>query len=99
VLTARDAREAQQLLTTGQAVDVLLSDVIMPGGTTGVELARAARRMLPGIGVLLTSGYTGTALGSNGGEFEILAKPYERAELLARLAVVARRERATTSAA
>ncbi|WP_157033820.1 ATP-binding protein [Belnapia moabensis] len=97
VLTARDAREAEQLLTTSQAVDVLFSDVVMPGGTSGVELARAAQRLRPGIGVLLTSGYTRTALGSDAGEFEVLAKPYERAELLARLAAAMQREQATMS--
>jgi FixJ family two-component response regulator len=59
----------------------------MPGGTTGVDLARAAHELRPALPVLLTSGYGGPALSSYGaeGEYELLAKPYTRAVLLERI--------------
>lgn len=88
VLTARDAREALQVVEGGEAVDVLFTDVVMPGGMTGIDLARAARRLRPGLGVLLTSGYAGAALGPDAGGFAVVVKPYESAELLARLAAM-----------
>jgi CheY-like chemotaxis protein len=85
VLTACNGPEALAVLDAGEAVDVLFSDVVMPGGMTGPELARMAQRLRPGIGVLLTSGYTGSALASDCDVFEVLAKPYGRADLLSRL--------------
>ena len=44
------------------AIDVLFSDVVMPGGMNGVELAREARRMRPAMKLLLASGYPMSAL-------------------------------------
>ena len=87
VLTAPDAPSALAILRGAAPVDALFSDVVMPGGATGVDLAREARRLRPGLPVLLTSGYAGTLLTRYGadGEFELLAKPYARSALLARL--------------
>ncbi|MFC7478604.1 response regulator, partial [Dankookia sp. GCM10030260] len=87
VLVAADAREALSALEAGEAVDVLFSDVVMPG-MNGVELVPAARRLRPGLPVLLTSGYAGAAL-DHEPAFEVLPKPYERHELLARLGALA----------
>ncbi len=82
VLAAADGRQALALLERGEQVDVLFSDVVMPGGISGLDLARLARRMRPGIGILLASGYAAQALGPDAPEFELLAKPYDRDTVL-----------------
>jgi PAS domain S-box-containing protein len=97
VVTSQDAPEALAVLEGGEAVDVLFSDVVMPGGMSGVELARIARRLQPGLGVLLTSGYrpadTTSEEEEEGERLELIPKPYERGALLARLDQVLRRAR------
>ena len=85
VRTAQDAGSAIQLLQDGVPVDLLFSDVIMPGGRNGVELARLARNMRPELKVLLTSGYVGEANTLAGDAFELIDKPYQRSDLAARL--------------
>ncbi len=88
VLVAPDGPAALEILESSARVDVLFSDVVMPGGATGVDLAHAAHRLRPSLSILLTSGYGGPALSRYGadGEFDVLAKPYTRAVLLERLA-------------
>ncbi len=93
VLPARDAAEALERLRGPERIDILFSDVVMPGGMNGVQLAVEAGRLRPGLRVLLTSGYTNEALaGDHGvpGDVPILAKPYRREELAERLRVVLR---------
>ena len=85
VRTAQDAGSAIQVLQDGEPVDLLFSDVIMPGGRNGVELARLARNMRPDLKVLLTSGYVGEANTLAGDAFELIDKPYQRSDLAARL--------------
>jgi CheY-like chemotaxis protein len=88
VMEAENADAALKLLAQGESVDLLFSDVIMPGGIRGDELARAARALHPALKVLLTSGFALAAVqnGSRGDEFKhLLSKPYRRAELAARL--------------
>jgi DNA-binding LytR/AlgR family response regulator len=73
-----------------QNVDLLFSDIVMPGGINGVQLAIEARRLRPSIKVLLTSGYTAAALTDKHGlpkEFPVLGKPYRRDQLAAHLRV------------
>src|SRR5258706_8977052 len=62
VLCARNGAEAIQMLECGQEFDLLFSDVVMPNGINGVELAREARQLSKDIKVLLTSGYAADAL-------------------------------------
>src|SRR6202048_4951073 len=62
VLCARNSVEAIQILESGREIDLLFSDVVMPNGMNGVEIAREARRLNKGIKDLLTSGYAGHAL-------------------------------------
>lgn len=93
VVSARDAAEALSLLRGGERVDILFSDVVMPGGMNGVQLAVEAGRLRPGLRVLLTSGYTGEALAGEHSvppDVPILAKPYRPEELAARLKVAHR---------
>jgi CheY-like chemotaxis protein len=90
VLSARSGRDAIEVLETGKPVDLLFSDVVMPNGMTGIELAREAQRLRPGIKVLLTSGNSAEVLARYGAldEFPIVSKPVARAELARRLASV-----------
>ena len=81
VLTADHAQAALTQLAAPGRIDLLFSDVIMPGGTNGVELARRARALRPEIRVLLTSGFAG----GQGEDLPLLAKPYDRAGLAAGL--------------
>lgn len=93
VLAAPDGPTALQLLREGVQADILFSDVVMPGGMTGVDLAREARRLRPRIGVLLASGYAAEALAKHGGagEFELISKPYDVETVIARIAALRRR--------
>ena len=86
VITATNAQAAMDHLEEGVAVDLLFSDVVMPGGCNGVELARRAKAMRPGLKVLLSSGYVGEAAAMAAEAFELIDKPYEQATLAARLA-------------
>ena len=61
LLTATSGAEAYERLRDRDDIDLLFSDVIMPGGMNGVELAEKAREMRPELEVLLTSGYTDSA--------------------------------------
>ncbi|PWG61407.1 PAS domain S-box protein [Sediminicurvatus halobius] len=88
VVTAHNGPQALAKLEAGEAVDLLFTDVIMPGGMNGRELAAAAQRLRPDLPVLYSSGYPDGALGSDGRLEEgvaLLPKPYRRAELAAKL--------------
>ncbi|WP_232468204.1 response regulator [Bordetella genomosp. 13] len=86
VLRARDAQSALAIIESGMPVDLLFTDVVMPGPLRSPELARKARERLPNVAVLFTSGYTDNAI-VHGGRLdegiELLSKPYTR-EALAR---------------
>jgi two-component system, cell cycle sensor histidine kinase and response regulator CckA len=59
VLEAADGREALKLWTEHHAqIDLLLSDMVMPGGLTGLELAEQLRASMPGLKVIISSGYS-----------------------------------------
>jgi PAS domain S-box-containing protein len=84
VLEAADGPSALEILRRGAHVDLLFTDLVMPGGLSGREVAIRARAMKPGIKVLLTSGYAeelvqGDALQRE--RFKVLRKPYHQAEL------------------
>lgn len=92
VLTAQNARQALAVLETGEPIDILFSDVVMPGGMNGVQLAIEARRLRPSLKILLTSGYTAAALVAQHGletNVPLLEKPYRPQELAARFRVIA----------
>ncbi|RZA24867.1 MAG: response regulator, partial [Lysobacteraceae bacterium] len=84
---SNDAKSALDLLDRGTAVDLLFSDMIMPGRMNGVVLAREARRRRPKLKVMLTTGYSDASIertDAGGSEFDVLTKPYSRKELLRR---------------
>ena len=90
VLTAPDGPSALAVLRRDAEIDVLFTDIVMPRGINGVELAREARRLRPNVRVLLASGYPASILAadhgaSDDGEFAFLGKPYRRAELADKL--------------
>jgi CheY-like chemotaxis protein len=83
VIEAENGPDALRHLEQGPPVDLLFTDVIMPGGMTGVELAQQVRRRFPGLAVLLTSGYAEPELLRLDGieEWRLLKKPYTAADL------------------
>jgi signal transduction histidine kinase len=91
VVTALNAAQALEILSGNQPVDLLFSDVIMPGGMNGSQLAVEARRIRPELKVLLTSGYTAAALSLEHGlpdNLNVVSKPYQREELAQKLRLV-----------
>ncbi|KXU92474.1 two-component system sensor histidine kinase/response regulator [Caballeronia megalochromosomata] len=86
VLRAKDAQSALAIVESGVPVDLLFTDVVMPGPLRSTELARKARERVPGIAVLFTSGYTDNAIvhaGRLDEGIDLLSKPYTH-EALAR---------------
>jgi signal transduction histidine kinase/ActR/RegA family two-component response regulator len=93
-LSASNGTEALAVIDSGKQIDLLFTDVIMPGSMNGRELAEAALRRKPDIRVLYTSGYTENAIIHHGrldAGVLLLAKPYRRSDLatLIRAALVA----------
>jgi signal transduction histidine kinase/ActR/RegA family two-component response regulator len=83
-IAAKDATEALALVEDGVAFDLLFTDVVMPGGMNGRELADAVTRRRPGTRVLFTSGYPEAAIVHQGRldpDVALLNKPYRKAEL------------------
>jgi len=68
-------------LANDRAVDLVLSDIMIPGGVSGLELAREIRRRHPQMSIALTTGYVEAAAGMTDGEFKLLLKPYSLEEL------------------
>lgn len=89
VIRAESAKEAlSKLANDPSAVDILFSDIIMPGGMSGIDLAREVQRRRPELPILLTTGYGGHA-DLDAHDFPVLRKPYDREQLAAALARVA----------
>ncbi|NEU99753.1 hybrid sensor histidine kinase/response regulator [Bradyrhizobium uaiense] len=86
VIKARDAASALVVVDSGIPINLIFTDVMMPGSLRSPDLARKAKERLPNVAVLFTSGYTQNAI-VHGGRLdpgvELLAKPYRR-EALAR---------------
>jgi signal transduction histidine kinase len=79
VLTAAGATEALGVIRGQCGIDLLVSDIVMSGGIDGLELARQARALRPGLPVLLMSGYPAGSVQEC--TFPILPKPYRRDQL------------------
>lgn len=84
VTTAANADEALKQFGSGAAFDVVLSDVVMPGGMDGQALVRELRRRRPGLPVVLISGYSEALTAES--SFPVLRKPASPAQLLDALA-------------
>jgi len=90
VTTAEHGPEALSLVNLGHKFDILFTDIIMPGGMNGQQLAEEARKVDPRMKVLFTSGYPAFAFEHLGlgdiGNLRLLKKPYRSADLKAALA-------------
>lgn len=88
VLTARDPQAGLSVIESGAPIDLLFTDVVMPGPITSREMTRRAQDLLPGLAVLFTSGYTQNSI-VHGGRLdagvELLSKPYTQDALARRL--------------
>ncbi|MFB9262527.1 CHASE3 domain-containing protein [Bradyrhizobium erythrophlei] len=83
-IPAADARAALAVVDKGEPFDLLFTDVIMPGGMNGRQLADEVAKRRPGIKVLYTSGYTENAIVHHGRLDDgvlLLAKPYRKSQL------------------
>jgi CheY-like chemotaxis protein len=84
VEAAADGRQAEAYFRSDSAVDLLISDVVLPGGMSGAEIAAMARRLRPSIPVLYMSGYTEGIIASDQISAEgavLLPKPFTKAQL------------------
>ena len=82
VIHAASPAAALGALADARSVDFVLSDIMMPGDMSGLELAREIRRRQPNLPIVLTTGYAEAASSMDSGEFELVLKPY-RADVLA----------------
>ncbi len=84
VLAAENAAAGLELLDR-QSIDLLLTDIVMPGGINGRELARRARQRWPGIKIVFTSGFSEARLNGDAGPLAactpLLSKPYRKEDL------------------
>ncbi len=88
VVTASAGSPALDILRARSGIDLLLTDVILPGGMNGRQIADAALVIHPDLKVLFTSGYSENALMHNGrlaSDVNFLGKPYRRSELAAKV--------------
>jgi len=84
VIEADGGPVAIAILESGEPIDLIFSDVVMPGGLTGYELAALARARRPLIKIVLTSGYDAelaAAQDTTASSLRVLRKPYKQAEL------------------
>jgi CheY-like chemotaxis protein len=81
---APDGRSALDILSGGDHIDLLFTDMIMPNGVSGQDLVEAARQLRPNMKALLTSGYSEqfvTTRGNGNRGVRLLGKPYRREKL------------------
>lgn len=81
VLTARSGAEALDLLRNGECVHCILSDIVMPGGMSGYELAAEARAHIPALPIVLASGHNDIVPPEALRHVPVLRKPYSRMAL------------------
>ena len=79
------ASAALELLEKDHDFRLIFTDIVMPGGINGVELAKIVRARWPAIPILLTTGYSDRALDAESEAFDLVRKPYRRAELAQRI--------------
>jgi len=102
ILEASDGKSALKILRSTPGVDLLFTDVVLPGGMSGPDLAAQALRRHPGIAVLYTSGYSdrpgydGGGINSSG---ELLQKPYRKVDLARKVRAVLERAPSTAPTA
>jgi CheY-like chemotaxis protein len=91
VYAASDGEQALKVLNQHPDIDILLSDVVMPGGINGYELAEQARSKHSNIKVLLSSGYTAKAMkidDKKNVQYSLLKKPYKSQDLVKKVRAI-----------
>ena len=90
VLEANKATDALRIVDTGSRIDLLFSDVMLPDGINGTQLAKQVLTRRPEIRVLLTSGYAQATADKSGrlAGHKLLTKPYRRGELASAIRAV-----------
>jgi PAS domain S-box-containing protein len=90
VIVSCDAKDALRHLAGEARIDIMFSDVVMPGGMNGAQLAVEARKLRPELRILLTSGYVGSSGNHDvlDQQLPVLNKPYRRDELAEKLRLV-----------
>ncbi len=81
IAAATSAQAGLDLIAGEGDIDLIFSDILMPGGMNGLDLAKAVRRRFPNVVVLLTTGYSSSAQDAVRQGFEVLQKPYDLAAL------------------
>jgi PAS domain S-box-containing protein len=84
IIEAEDGPTALAIVKRGEPIDVVFTDVVMPGGMTGIDLAQAIRQLHPNLKILFTSGYAEPAIVNNNvltSNADWLGKPYRTADL------------------
>ena len=82
VIEARNPLEALEVLASDRKIDLMFSDVVMPGGLDGFGLSQEAKRLRPGVKLLLTSGFAEFAdRPASAGQVRVLGKPFRQSEL------------------
>jgi CheY-like chemotaxis protein len=89
-VVSHSAKEALERLAGGDRPRLIFSDIVMPGGISGIELAEKVRKRFPELPILLTTGYSEEVGGTHG--FPVLQKPYELDTLAGALGKILKRE-------
>lgn len=84
VLVAVDGEEALAIIESGRQIDIVFSDIVMPGQLSGVDLARIVQTRFPSLRVVLATGYSDQRVAIPG--VQVLAKPYELGKVVGVLA-------------
>jgi CheY-like chemotaxis protein len=85
---AVDGKEAIEALKQTPGIDLLLTDVVLPGGMSGLDIAREAPRFVPDIKILFTSGYAEHVLAGHGeinADVQLINKPFRRDDVARKL--------------
>lgn len=88
IIQARNPEHALEILSRGDNVDLLFTDIMMPGGMLGPTLAQRARELRPSINVLFTTGYANNhvlATGASVSNSDVLPKPFRTEDLAQRV--------------
>jgi CheY-like chemotaxis protein len=89
-VVSHSAKEALECLAGGNRPKLVFTDIVMPGGISGIELAEKVRTRFPELPILLTTGYSEEVGGKHG--FPVLQKPYELDTLAGAVARILKRE-------